>query len=801
MQENPSTHDFRPRTPFATPRWTGAHALRFHVPIHLDLQAVTCGALLREWSERPEEMQLTAARSRAAGTQRLLQSRDKRAGLRCSVSPCTPSCSATPSGALTKSEILSSEEGDVLEARPVQCSLLTPKSDVLSMLELVWPGSCCQSRHGRVLQTPPADRPRSPPLLERTVTLPQVEGVARLRGFAEISGGKNAVLPLLAASLLCRSPVTLRGVPDIADVRAMLDVLLSVGAAVHWPDPADPSVVVVDASGPLSPSPDAAAVRSPPPVTSFSPSFTHLLLTRLTAPRRLKTRAPPPPPQVRRTRAGFLVLGPLVARLGEAHVSLPGGCAIGARPVDLHVAVLTALGATTAETEDGVASAAPPAGAWGGRGSGAGRRLRGGEIELRFPSVGATETALARDAMRSRSSFYVHARAAADSIETRRSGNHRSLRSSLQLQMAAATAEGTTVIRNAAREPEVVELARFLCARGARIAGAGTPVVTVEGVRGLDDSVSADGTDYSVAPDRVEAATFLFAAAATRSDLSLGPVVPAHLGGVLQALRLAGCEVEEADAHAERRRLGLEASVLSAALPSKGRAARRASSHGEIALRIRPVRHLLAVGVSATPFPGFPTDCQPAWCAVIASAAAHDAAGGHIGGAPGLLGAGRALRFPVAPGVQVTDAVFEGRLSHLRQLEAFGLGARALDERSAELWPAAACAPRGRLRRARRPQNAHQSLRLLSENAPTPLSSACLSPCCLCRAAEVEATDLRCAAALLVAALAAEGTSRIRGAWHLDRGYERIERKLAAIGARVRRVAGAAGAGSCPSGG
>lgn len=220
----------------------------------------------------------------------------------------------------------------------------------------------------------------------------------------------------------------------------------------------------------------------------------------------------------------------------------------------------------------------------------------------------------------------------------------------------------------------MVGLARFLRACGARISGEGTAVVTIEGVRGL--SVSGSDTDYSVAPDRVEAATFLFAAAATRSELSLGPVVPSDLGSVLLALRRAGCEVEEADITAERRRLGREASTSAAPPPLRG------GTGGEAALRIRPAKRLLAAGVSATPFPGFPTDCQPAWCAVVAAAGPLAAAAEER--------EPRALQYPLTPGVEVTDSVFEGRLSHLRQLEAFGLGVRPLSGRAAELWPAAA---------------------------------------------------------------------------------------------------------------
>lgn len=248
--------------------------------------------------------------------------------------------------------------------------------------------------------------------------------------------------------------------------------------------------------------------------------------------------------------------------------------------------------------------------------------------------------------------------------------------------MAAATAEGTTVLRNAAREPEVQTLARFLRACGARISGDGTPTITVEGVRELS------GADCAVPPDRVEAATFLCAAAATRSELSLGPVVPAHLESVVLALRRAGCEVEEADLAAERRRLsGAGASSSSSSSPARDVLGRREASAwaaGETVLRIRPAGRLLAAGVSASPFPGFPTDCQPAWCAVIAAAAPF-AYGDGAGG-----GGGRPLVFPGTPGVEVRDAVFEGRLHHLRQLEAFGLGVVPLDERSAQLWPASA---------------------------------------------------------------------------------------------------------------
>lgn len=248
--------------------------------------------------------------------------------------------------------------------------------------------------------------------------------------------------------------------------------------------------------------------------------------------------------------------------------------------------------------------------------------------------------------------------------------------------MAAVTAEGCSVIRNAAREPEVSELARFLSACGARVSGAGTSIITVEGVRGLS------GTDFSVMPDRVEAATFLFAAAATRSELRVGPVVPEHLGSVLQALRRSGCEIEEeALGPEERRRLGAEAS-------GSGRGATGLPL--QRSLLLRPPRNLVAVGVSADPYPGFPTDCQPAWCAVIAAASRE---GEGAGGANGDWGTGLQHALNPGRGVEVRDNVFEGRMSHLKQLRAFGLRASALDGRSAELWPAASGSRPGTLRR------------------------------------------------------------------------------------------------------
>jgi UDP-N-acetylglucosamine 1-carboxyvinyltransferase len=340
-------------------------------------------------------------------------------------------------------------------------------------------------------------------------------------------------------------------------------------------------------------------------------------------------QAAPPYELVNSLRASFFCIGPLLARMGMAQVPLPGGCQIGSRPVVEHVKGLKALGARVT-IEHGVVTAAVP----GGR-----RRLTGGHIHLDCPSVGATET----------------------------------------LMMAAALAEGETVIENAAQEPEVSDLAGLLTAMGARIRGAGGPTITIAGVERLH------GADYAVIPDRIEAATFLLAGAITRSDITVGPVVPEHLGAVFTKLEEAGCRLEH-------------------------------DGHGLVRLRAERIR---AVDLTTQPFPGFPTDIQAPFMSLLATA--------------------EGTSF-------VVENIFENRLQHVAELQRMGASIR------------------------------------------TSGNTACIEGVARLSGAPVHGTDLRASAAMVLAGLAADGVTTVRGLEFLDRGYANFEGKLNAVGASIVRL-------------
>jgi len=353
----------------------------------------------------------------------------------------------------------------------------------------------------------------------------QVKGGKRLEGVIPVGGAKNSALALLAGSLLCPGELVLHNVPKLRDILKMFDVLESVGASVSLSD----GSVVLDASQ----------------LTSGNPK----------------------PEAVQELRASFLVLGPLVARLGEATVSLPGGCAIGARPVDIHLKGLEMLGATVEVTDDGFVRATAPMSSSGSR------RLQGANMRLKFPSVGATET----------------------------------------LMMAASLAEGETVIENAAQEPEIVDLADLLNSMGARIQGAGTATMVITGVETLHPC------EFTTIPDRIEAGTFLCAAAITASPLSVGPIVPAHMLPIFNTLEAMGCKVNMEGDHA----------VL---VPAKA--------------------PLLPVDIVTLPYPGFPTDMQPQFVALLATAAGPST---------------------------VRETVFEGRMECARQMTKFGCDIKVED--------------------------------------------------------------------------------------------------------------------------
>lgn len=412
-----------------------------------------------------------------------------------------------------------------------------------------------------------------------------VHGPVRLEGQVAASGAKNAALPAMAACLLTSEPVVLHRVPAVRDIRTMRQLLEYCGAAVEERD------------GALSVT--AAEIRRPE------------------APYDL----------VKTMRASSLVLGPLVARCGRARVSLPGGCAIGARPINLHLAGLEALGARISQ-EHGYIQAEAPNG------------LRGARVHFDRITVTGTE----------------------------------------DLLMAAVLAEGETVLENAAREPEVVDLAELLSKMGARIQGAGTPTIRVQGITRLH------GAAHTIIPDRIEAGTFLIAGAITGGDVLVTDCVPDHLGALLVKLRQAGAELSEA---------------------------------GPGALRVRRPGRLLAVDVTTEEYPGFATDLQSQFMALMTQ----------------------------AEGVSViTETIFENRFMHALELMRMGADIR-LEGRQAVV------------------------------TGPRQLTGAA-----------VIASDLRASASLVLAALVARGETVIDRVYHIDRGYERIEQKLGALGARIERV-------------
>jgi UDP-N-acetylglucosamine 1-carboxyvinyltransferase len=328
---------------------------------------------------------------------------------------------------------------------------------------------------------------------------------------------------------------------------------------------------------------------------------------------------------VKTMRASILVLGPLLARLGKARVSLPGGCAIGARPIDLHIEALRRMGASIVIDHGYVVASCP--------------RLKGAEISFDTRTVTGTEN----------------------------------------LMMAAALAEGRTVLKNCAREPEIGDLARFLNACGARVQGAGGDAITIEGVARLT------GTEHTVIPDRIEAGTFLMAAAATGSGITVDGCDPSHLVAVLDALRECGVALEV----------------------------------GAGSVVVRPGGPLRAASVVTLPYPAFPTDLQAQFMALATR----------------------------AEGVSIiTETVFENRFLHVGELRRMGARIVVDGQRAIVAGPA-------------------------------PLSGA-----------QVMASDLRASACLIVAGLAATGETTIDRAYHIDRGYERVETKLQALGARVERV-------------
>jgi UDP-N-acetylglucosamine 1-carboxyvinyltransferase len=412
-----------------------------------------------------------------------------------------------------------------------------------------------------------------------------IRGETPLRGEVTVSGAKNAVLPIMAATLLTPEPCVIRRVPDLSDVRFMGRILESLGAEVQHEG-------------------DTVTVRAA----------------------RLKGLGDYE--LIRKMRGSICILGPLLARLHKARVSLPGGCVIGNRPIDLHLKGLMRLGARV-QVEAGYIRASAP-------------RLLGTEVFMGGrlgPTVLGTANVL----------------------------------------MAAALAEGVTVIGSAACEPEVVDLAAFLQAMGARISGAGSPTITVSGVKALH------GTSHEVIPDRIEAATYAIAAAATRGEVTLLGCRPDHLSAVLEKLGEAGVKIE-----------------------------RRGT-----ALTVKQTSRLRPVDVTTQPYAGFPTDVQ----------------------------AQMSVLMTLTRGISIiTERIFESRFMHVSELAR--LGADIAIEGSSAI-----------VRGGR------------------PLSGA-----------PVMASDLRASAALVVAGLAAKGTTQVNRVYHIDRGYENIDTKLRQLGARIERV-------------
>lgn len=346
----------------------------------------------------------------------------------------------------------------------------------------------------------------------------EIRGQSTLAGEVKISGAKNSALVLMAGALLCPDECRLRNVPELLDVARMGQILSELGVSLRQQG----DVVDINARN----------------------------LSESQAPYEL----------VSQLRASFFAIGPILARLGVAHVPLPGGCAIGARPVDLHVRGLQAMGAHV-DIDGGVVNAYIP---------GSKKRLQGAKFYMDYPSVGATET----------------------------------------LMMAATLAEGETILENAAQEPEVEDLANFCISMGARIKGAGTNTITIEGVPFLHSS------DYSIVADRIEAGTFLVAGAITKSEIELVGIVPEHLTAAVAKLQEMGVKVV---------------------------------STGSDRLRVLPTEHLKAADIQTLPYPGFPTDMQAQFMALMTVSEGSSA---------------------------ITETVFENRLRHVAELIRLGADIR-----------------------------------------------------------------------------------------------------------------------------
>ena len=412
-----------------------------------------------------------------------------------------------------------------------------------------------------------------------------IHGGTPLQGEIPVGGSKNSALPALAAALLTAEPVTLRRVPAVRDIRTMQRLLVDIGSRV-------------DVNG------DTVRLETPTIVCAEAPYEL-----------------------VKTMRASSLALGPLVARCGRARVSLPGGCAIGARPINLHIFGLEHLGARINQSHGYIEAVAPEG-------------LRGAVVHFDRITVTGTE----------------------------------------DLMMAAVLAKGETVLRNAAREPEVADLAELLVKMGARIEGAGTSTIKVEGVERLH------GAEHTIIADRIEAGTFLLAGAITGGDLTVTGCVPEHMGALVSKLQQTGLGVTQPDASS---------------------------------LRVRAGGRLRSVDMTTEEYPGFATDLQAQYMALMTQ------------------GDGIAI---------IVETIFENRFMHAQELARMGANIR-LDGKQAIVA------------------------------GPRELTGA-----------GVIASDLRASASLVLGALVARGETVIDRVYHIDRGYEKIETKLARVGAKIARV-------------
>jgi UDP-N-acetylglucosamine 1-carboxyvinyltransferase len=410
-----------------------------------------------------------------------------------------------------------------------------------------------------------------------------IQGGRVLKGEVRISGAKNAALPILISSLLTDGWNTYSNVPDLKDIQSTKLLLSSLGASIE----SERDRIKINGGGMCNPE------------ASYD--------------------------LVRKMRASILVLGPLLARLKKARVSLPGGCAIGARPINLHLKGLARLGAVI-ELKHGYVEASAD-------------HLKGNEIYLDIPTVTGTEN----------------------------------------LMMAAVLAKGITVLRNAAREPEVVALADVLIKMGAKITGAGTSVITIEGVSSLNP------VSVSIIPDRIETGTFMVSAALTQGDVTILDCDPSHLEAVIHKLRLSGTQITV--------------------------------ENGSV--RVQGSDEIGSVDIKTLPYPGFPTDMQAQFMVLMS----------------------------VAKGFSIiSETIFENRFIHVSELKRMGANIK------------------------------------ISGNTAMITGVPTLS------GAPVMATDLRASASLILAGLAAVGTTEINRVYHLDRGYETIEKKFAQLGAAIKRV-------------